>query len=107
MFFGAVRVLAVVSAVSIACEDTRCRELWASVTDLNARNSDNDFERVAAQVVSAGLYCNRLHDSWQQLAADQAANLYATMSCQGSASGPDGDRSPAATRFASPRPSWP
>jgi hypothetical protein len=70
--------------------------------DLIARNSDNDFERVAAQVVSAGLYCNRLHDSWQQLAADRAANLYAVMSCQDSGSRPDGGSFPSGDAVRAP-----
>jgi hypothetical protein len=50
--------------------------------DLNARNSDNDFERVAPQVVSAGLSCGDYVNHGHRLAADQAANLYAVMSCQ-------------------------
>jgi hypothetical protein len=61
-------------------------------TDLNARNSDNDFERVAAQVVSTGLSCDGY--SWQSLAADQAGNLYAVMECQASGSRPDGGSGP-------------
>jgi hypothetical protein len=40
-------------------------------TDLDARNSDDDFERVAAQVVSAGLYCP--NPSPQQLGAPSAS----------------------------------
>jgi hypothetical protein len=63
-------------------------------TDLNARNWDNDFERVAAQVVSTGLSCDGY--SWQSLAADQAGNLYAVMACQASGSRPDGGSGPSA-----------
>jgi hypothetical protein len=56
--------------------------------DLPARNSDDDFERVSAQVVSGGLYCNSYNG--QRLAADQAGTLYAAMACMGgSMSKPD------------------
>jgi hypothetical protein len=53
--------------------------------DVPARNADNDFERVAAQVVSGNLRC--LNYGLQQLAADQARNLYAVMVCQAGGDG--------------------
>jgi hypothetical protein len=50
--------------------------------DLPARNGDNDYERVAAQVINGNLYCSS-NGGLQRLAADQAGNLYAVMSCNG------------------------
>ena len=50
--------------------------------DLAARNADNDYERVAAQVINGNLYCNN-GGGFNRLAADQAGNLYAVMSCNG------------------------
>jgi hypothetical protein len=50
-------------------------------SDLPVRNADNDHERVAAQVISGNLHCyNEIRPSGL-LAADQAGNLYAVMSC--------------------------
>ena len=49
--------------------------------DLQARNRDNDFVRVAAQVVSGNLFCPASGGARQRLAQDGEGNLYAAMTC--------------------------
>jgi hypothetical protein len=56
--------------------------------ELEGRNADNEFERVAAQVVSGNLSCpNLFGEMGQRIGVDEAGNLYAVMICFGAGSG--------------------
>jgi hypothetical protein len=71
--------------------------------DLPVRNADNDYERVAAQVISGNLRCSNTFRPYR-LAADQGGSLYAVMSCDGvRASAPDAGGSFADAGFEHPR----
>ena len=55
-------------------------------TDLDARNADNDFAAVAAQVISGNLDCF-FGTNGQRIAADEVGTLYALMVCDGGGKG--------------------
>ena len=50
--------------------------------DLEARNADNEFERVAAQLVSGDLVCFSGGGVARKIAADRAGTLFVAMACQ-------------------------
>jgi hypothetical protein len=57
--------------------------------DLEARNTDNEFERLAPRPVGGDLPCST-SGMGRRIAVDEAATLYVGMSCLGSSSGGSG-----------------